>query len=217
MTAAAPSATVVPLRAGRVLLLRRRGSLAFHGGAWVFPGGRTDAGESHEDCAVREAREEAALDLDGAALVPLAHWTTPVGRPRRYATWFYLAAVESPRFTVDGGEILEGRWWTPAEALAARDAGEIALPPPTFVTLKWLDGAPDPIGVARATEPPRILPRPRALSAGHVSILPGDVAYDGARLDAAGPRHRSWLVEEGWRYECTTLPWNGDRVGRLLG
>ncbi len=96
---AQPAATVVLLRAGRampeVLLLRRSSKLAFHGGAWVFPGGRVDldAGESADDAgarraAVREAHEEAGLVLDPAALVPLSHWTTPEGQPRRFATWF---------------------------------------------------------------------------------------------------------------------------------
>lgn len=41
-----PSATVILLRdAGdslETLLLRRNSQLAFHGGAWVFPGGRID-------------------------------------------------------------------------------------------------------------------------------------------------------------------------------
>lgn len=53
-----PAATVVLLREGRVapevLLLRRNSQLAFHGGAWVFPGAfdraevRIDGGEIHD-------------------------------------------------------------------------------------------------------------------------------------------------------------------------
>src|SRR5262249_22587229 len=43
---AAPAATVVLVRDGErgleVLLGRRSSKLAFHGGAWVFPGGRID-------------------------------------------------------------------------------------------------------------------------------------------------------------------------------
>ncbi|MDH3682944.1 MAG: NUDIX domain-containing protein, partial [Acidimicrobiia bacterium] len=41
-----PAATVIPLRDGtaglEVLVLRRDTNLAFHGGSWVFPGGRVD-------------------------------------------------------------------------------------------------------------------------------------------------------------------------------
>ena len=44
-----PAATVVPLRDGprglEVLLLKRNEALVFAPGAWVFPGGRIDAGD----------------------------------------------------------------------------------------------------------------------------------------------------------------------------
>ena len=46
---AAPAATVVLIRDGEqgleVLLARRSSQLAFHGGAWVFPGGLVDRGD----------------------------------------------------------------------------------------------------------------------------------------------------------------------------
>ena len=44
-----PSATIVLLRDAprgfEMLLLQRAAKLAFHGGAWVFPGGRVDAAD----------------------------------------------------------------------------------------------------------------------------------------------------------------------------
>src|SRR5580658_4201806 len=87
-----PAATVVPLRDGgdglEVLLLRRNDRGPF-GGMWVFPGGQVDAadwpagqgaGEETAEiaaarrAAVREAREEAGLDLDEGSLVTLSFW-----------------------------------------------------------------------------------------------------------------------------------------------
>ena len=75
----APSATVILLRDTNdgieTLLLRRNSQLAFHGGAWVFPGGHIDE-EDHvaraadkmlaaaQNAAVREAKEEANLVID---------------------------------------------------------------------------------------------------------------------------------------------------------
>ena len=47
---------------GRVLLAERRAE----GGVLAVPGGRMEAGESVEECAVRELREETGLELDGA-------------------------------------------------------------------------------------------------------------------------------------------------------
>lgn len=199
-----------------VLLVQRAGELAFHGGAWVFPGGRVDredvAASTADDAlsaarvaAVRETREEAGLTLSPDTLVPFSHWTTPEGRSRRFATWFFLAEIE-PHFdvVVDGGEIHAHRWLTPEAALVLRAQGEIDLPPPTFVTLSVLTHCPripDALALARAHEPPVFLPRPRELSDGIVSLFPGDAAYEGGELSQPGARHRLWMLNSGYRYE----------------
>src|SRR6266446_6195653 len=69
------AATVILLRGGaeklEVLLVRRTPQARFMGGVWVFPGGAVDAGEgdgdeAHRAAAVRELREEAAIDLQDA-------------------------------------------------------------------------------------------------------------------------------------------------------
>jgi hypothetical protein len=56
---AAAIAAAVIVRDGRVLLVRRRvaeGSLS-----WQFPAGKIEPGETAQEAAVREAREEAAV------------------------------------------------------------------------------------------------------------------------------------------------------------
>src|SRR3981081_630377 len=66
-----------------VLLVRRTPKARFMGGVWVFPGGAVDAEEgdgddAHRAAAVRELREEAAIDLgDPAAMVKFSRWITP--------------------------------------------------------------------------------------------------------------------------------------------
>ena len=47
-----------------LLLTRRAGNLRAHSGQWALPGGRIDAGETPEDAALRELREEVGLDVD---------------------------------------------------------------------------------------------------------------------------------------------------------
>ena len=220
------AATVVLVRDGahgvEALLLRRHSDLAFHGGAWVFPGGRIDdedygaVPEDHERAArvaaCREAQEEASLTVDSDALVPFAHWTTPVGPPRRFATWFFIGAVPSTGHDVgvDGGEITDHRWFLPEEALAARAAGEIELPPPTFVSLTWLDGAPSAAAAvedARGRDYVTFEPRLHRVDDGMVHLYAGDAAYeDVALLDAAAHRHRLWTASTEWRYERTATP-----------
>jgi 8-oxo-dGTP pyrophosphatase MutT (NUDIX family) len=224
MTDAVPlrrAATVVLVRDGaagiEALLLRRHSDLAFHGGAWVFPGGRIDDEDYHQDApgdhgraavvaACREAQEEAGLVLERSALVPFAHWTTPVGPPRRIAPWGLLAAADAgPEVATDGGEITDHRWFAPADALAARAAGEIELPPPTFVSLTWLDGATSAAAAVEAARERAYVtfePRLHRVDDGMVHLYAGDVAYDDVDLlDAGGARHRLWTTASEWRYE----------------
>jgi 8-oxo-dGTP pyrophosphatase MutT (NUDIX family) len=216
-----PSATVVLLRdaeeAFEVLLLRRSRRLTFHGGDWVFPGGRVDpadaAGcalgslEAARRAAVRETAEEAGLAIDEGELVPIAHWITPVHFPKRFSTWFFAARVQAaPAVVVDRGEITAHRFFTPRAALEAQARGEIGLPPPTYVTLVELAAAPSPsafLEAARRATPRSHLPRYRTVEGGECSLLPGDVAYEGLPLDAEGPRHRLFLVGGAYRLERT--------------
>ena len=120
---AAPAATVVVLRDGvkglEVLLGRRSSNLAFHGGAWVFPGGRIDPEDyagapadleaAARRAAVREAKEEAGVDVVAATLVHFSNWTTPEISPKRFATWFFAGPVAGGNEIADGYETEIGR------------------------------------------------------------------------------------------------------------
>ncbi|MEN3274054.1 MAG: hypothetical protein V7636_2815 [Actinomycetota bacterium] len=183
----------------------------------MFPGGRIDdedyEGLSPDDhgsaalvAACREATEEAGLALDSSSLVPFAHWTTPVGPPRRFATWFFIATADAAAdVATDGGEITDHRWFSPSDALSARAAGEIELPPPTFVSLTWLEtagSAAAAVDDARRREYLRFEPRLHKVDGGLVHVYDGDVAYDDIALrDADGARHRLWTGKPTWRYE----------------
>lgn len=48
------------------LLVCQRPLSKRHGGLWEFPGGKVEPGESDEDAARRELREELGVELDGA-------------------------------------------------------------------------------------------------------------------------------------------------------
>jgi 8-oxo-dGTP pyrophosphatase MutT (NUDIX family) len=212
-----PAATVVIIRdrpdSCEVLLVRRSSRLSFHGGAWVFPGGRVDAVDyrggddvvaAARQAAVREAREEAGLELRSAELVAISRWVTPVQLPKRFDTWFFAAVGTDAPVAVDGGEIHDHQWLTPAEALAAQRAGHIELPPPTFVTITTIA----PHATARAAlaalgrEPIEVFePRLFPIEGGAVSLYAGDAGYEDAELERSGPRHRLWMREDGWSYE----------------
>ncbi len=216
--AAAPAATVVLLRDGaaglEVLLARRSSSLKFHGGAWVFPGGRIDPADYADDPtdlvaaarrgAAREAKEEAGLDVDPDALVHLSNWTTPEISPKRFATWFFIGPVAGGSELADGSETDELKWFRPNDALAARDADEIELAPPQYVTLLALceygsvAAAMAAIDEAEAVDfTPRFhfVDRRRHLRVHRRRRVPRL-----GRLDDDGTRHRLYLGDDGWKY-----------------
>jgi 8-oxo-dGTP diphosphatase len=56
---------------GRVLMQKRR-LKSVHGGLWEFPGGKLEVGESAQDTAIREMREELGLQIDSHDLEPLS-------------------------------------------------------------------------------------------------------------------------------------------------
>jgi 8-oxo-dGTP pyrophosphatase MutT (NUDIX family) len=145
------AASVIVLRGGgnglEVLLLRRNAAARFMGGAWVFPGGAVDAHEgagdaSHRLAAVREVEEEAGLRLpEPDALVKFSRWITPPQIAIRYDTHFFLAPApdgQEPR--IDGGEMVDLGWHTPAGALEAHRRGALDLVFPTIKHLEQLTG-----------------------------------------------------------------------------
>lgn len=215
---AEPAATVVVVRDGpdglETLMLRRAGRGAF-AGLWVFPGGRVEDGDRRDDdlataraAAVREAREEADLVLGEDALVPFSFWVPPVESPRRFATWFFVAAAPvgvDGDVEVDGAEIHDHVWIRPADALARRDAGEIGLVPPTWVTLWTLRrhaSTASVLGAAQADAPERFATRMLVGDEGQVAAWDPDEAYTSGDLLAAGARHRL-VMGPTWSYERT--------------
>jgi 8-oxo-dGTP pyrophosphatase MutT (NUDIX family) len=144
---AIPAASVLVLRPGpfellpfEVLMLRRHEKSSFVPNAWVFPGGIAEPGESDlRLTAVRETFEEAGLTLDPEALVWTSRWITPVGLPKRFDTYFYLARVSrDAEVTIDQREIVEAAWLSPSDALHRRR--ELNLVFPTIRNLEAIAG-----------------------------------------------------------------------------
>ena len=119
MPAPIDAATVVVARdtsEGVEVLMLKKNSKIYFGGMWVFPGGRVDDGDRHAEAhvtdtmrgrslagfrtaAIREAREEAGIDLGGCELHHFSHWLPPAIRPKRFSTHFFV--TEAPADLAD--------------------------------------------------------------------------------------------------------------------
>lgn len=144
-----PAATVIVLRDGarglEVLVQRRSAAMVFAPGAYAFPGGALDpedasAPDPFRQAAVRELAEEAGLRIDVNGLKPWSRWITPPGRPRRFDTWFFIAAAPEGADITSGPEIEVDHhaWMAPEDLLALFERDEVAMLPPTVITLREL-------------------------------------------------------------------------------
>lgn len=120
--------TIVRLADERVLLLRR--AIEPGHGKWVFPGGYVDRGEVVEEAAVREAREEAGLQvkLDGLVGIYSYDRRTPI-------VIVFSAHVVSGEVAIDD-ESLEARAFGPREI----PWGDLAFPSTRDALRDYLDG-----------------------------------------------------------------------------
>jgi 8-oxo-dGTP pyrophosphatase MutT (NUDIX family) len=190
-----PAASIVLLRRGgkhaqralEVLMLKRSEEAKFMPGVWVFPGGSLDEADGADEtglraCAVRELAEEAAIELPAEEeLVPFTRWITPEVIATRFDAWFFLALA--PAHTPpkpDGVETTEARWFEPAAALAAQDAGELVLSFPTRTQLTWLTEfrtSDEALAAYRERTLEPILPKVVEDGAEPRVVLPGDPDY----------------------------------------
>jgi 8-oxo-dGTP pyrophosphatase MutT (NUDIX family) len=147
---AKPSATVVLLRDApeglEVFMLRRLATMAFGAGAHVFAGGVVDDVDQSDDpasvlanAAVRETFEETGVLLQAESMRPWSRWITPTFEPRRYDTIFYVALAPTDQVAHHvEDEADAGQWVSPRNALAAHNAREWFLMPPTEATVREL-------------------------------------------------------------------------------
>jgi ADP-ribose pyrophosphatase YjhB (NUDIX family) len=113
-----PSTTAIVTDAeGRIVLVRRKDN-----DLWALPGGGMELGESIEDCAVREVREETGLDVTIDSLIGV--YTNPNhvieysdGEVRQQFSLCYRTTLISGELTTDAESTDIA--WTSVEDLAA--------------------------------------------------------------------------------------------------
>jgi 8-oxo-dGTP pyrophosphatase MutT (NUDIX family) len=156
-------------------------------GSLVVPTGPTWEGDRqslvNRRLALSDLLERRGLSVRSDLLRPWAHWITPRFEPRRYDTWFFLAALPKEQQTRDvSGEADRASWIRPRDAVAAAAAGEVAMLPPTWAVLEQLAGysrVADAWDAAQSKSIETITPGWLDRAGEVTLVLPGESAFPG--------------------------------------
>jgi 8-oxo-dGTP pyrophosphatase MutT (NUDIX family) len=116
-------------------------------------------------------------------LVPYAHWITPEGMPKRFDTWFFLAAAPPDQLGAhDGKESTDSIWVSPREALEGGESGRFKLPFPTtrnLIKLGKQAGVAAALADARGKPVVTVMPVMTRHNGGRQLVIPREAGYDG--------------------------------------
>ena len=116
-------------------------------------------------------------------LVPYAHWITPEGMPKRFDTWFFLAAAPPEQVGAhDGKESTDSIWVSPREALEGGESGRFKLPFPTTRNLIKLGKQPSvkaALDDSRGKSVVTVTPVMTKNNGGRQLRIPLEAGYDG--------------------------------------
>jgi ADP-ribose pyrophosphatase len=98
-----------------------------HGGDYLFlPGGRKEPGETDEECARRELREEAGITA--TTWRPLGSYALTLASPARIHLYEARDLACGPQELTPSEQDFKLAWWPLAEALDAAAGGRFLLP-----------------------------------------------------------------------------------------
>lgn len=137
-----------------------------------------------------EVLAEHGLWLALDELVPYAHWITPEPLPKRFDTWFFLAAAPPDQLGAhDGKESTDSIWVSAREAVEGGESGRFKLPFPTTRNLIKL-GKQTSVQAALEDASGRpvvtVLPVMTKTDKGRVLRIPREAGYDGEAFEV-GP------------------------------
>ncbi len=126
------------------------------------------------------------LSVRSDLLAAWSGWLTPEFEPRRYRTWFFVAALPAGQVTRDVSTESSSVTWLGAQsAAAAVDAGELLMLPPTYLTCLEMGLFSSPAEVLTSSE-----------ARGPVEMFMPEVEGSGSSAALSIPPSLRSLVEE---------------------
>jgi 8-oxo-dGTP pyrophosphatase MutT (NUDIX family) len=124
-------------------------------------------------------------------LTPYAHWITPEGMPKRFDTWFFLAAAPPDQLGAhDGRESTDSIWVSPRQALQGGESGRFKLPFPTTRNLIKLGKQPSvrsALDDASGKPIVTVTPVMTRTATGRQLRIPREAGYDGEVFEVGAP------------------------------
>jgi ADP-ribose pyrophosphatase YjhB (NUDIX family) len=113
--------SVVVVNEGKILLVRHRKGTRHY---WVLPGGRLEYGETFNECAVRELKEETGLDIEVERFLFISEAIAP-DRSRHIVNVYLKAKVVGGTMKVGNEPVLAG-----VDFIALSELERVTLFPP---------------------------------------------------------------------------------------
>ncbi len=107
-------AGVIIKKDGKYLLLQEKQPKAY--GLWNFPAGRVDVGESIEEAAIRETKEESGFDIELIRKVKIFH-----EKATDVVKHVFEGKIIGGELNPSKDEMLDGKWFTYEEVKEMRD------------------------------------------------------------------------------------------------
>lgn len=102
----------VIIKDGKILLIKRRSTV--FAGTWVLPGGGVEYGETVEQAAVREAKEETGLDIEIVKLLNV--YSDPKRDPRFHSvSTAFICKVNGGTLLKETDESTDAKFFSPEE------------------------------------------------------------------------------------------------------
>lgn len=164
-----------------VLLARPNGSTSFVDGKRL-EGMEPWRNKLHKgEVPMADFLEQEDLHLACDALVPFAHWITPKMMPKRFDTYFYLAAAPDDHLAVhDGHESVDSVWIEPAAALKDAEEKRRTIIFPTRLNVEKLGRSLNvaaALSTAQATQVVTVEPVVREIDGVSKLCIPAEADY----------------------------------------